>query len=339
MLVWILLPLPSIVSETNTWVGPAIGPLIGGFLEMNAGWRWVEGLLAIASGLVWILSTLTIPETYAPVLLRQRAAKLSQITGKCYQSKLDVGKDALSTSERLKTVFGRPWKLLAHEPIVLLFTFYAAVIYGTLYMLFAAFPIVYEEERGWNPGVGGLPFLGVLVGMLTAVAYTIFDNKRYIKTQERNNGFAPPEARLPPCMISAITVPVGLFWFAWTNSPSIHWMSSVAALVPFGFGLVIVYMGIANYLIDSYTIYAASVLAAMSVIRYMFGGVFPLFTTYMYRGLGIHWASSIPAFVATACIPLPFLFYRYGEAIRKRCKYAGISAMHQQALHETVSRS
>ena len=96
-------------------------------------------------------------------------------------------------------------------------------------------------------------------------------------------------------------------------------------------------MGIVNYLIDSYTVYSASVLAAMSVLRYMFGGVFPLFTTYMYKGLGIHWASSIPAFVAVACIPLPFLFYKYGAAIRKRCKYAAISASHSRKLQETAT--
>jgi len=42
----------------------------------------------------------------------------------------------------------------------------------------------------------------------------------------------------------------------------------------------------------------------------------------MYDGLGIHWASSVPAFLALACVPFPFLFYRYGAAIRKRCKFA-----------------
>ena len=41
----------------------------------------------------------------------------------------------------------------------------------------------------------------------------------------------------------------------------------------------------------------------------------------MYKDLGIHWASSIPAFLAVACVPFPFLFYRYGEKIRAKCKY------------------
>jgi hypothetical protein len=42
----------------------------------------------------------------------------------------------------------------------------------------------------------------------------------------------------------------------------------------------------------------------------------------MYNSLGIHWASSIPAFLAVACLPFPFLFYKYGFSIRQKCKYA-----------------
>lgn len=111
-------------------------------------------------------------------------------------------------------------------------------------------------------------------------------------------------------------------------------MASIAAGVPFGFGMVLVFLGIMNYLIDAYTIFAASVLAANSVIRSIFGAVFPLFTTYMYEDLGIHWASSIPAFLAVACIPFPFLFYKYGAAIRTRCKYAAQSDAFMKNLQE-----
>ncbi|KAK6407813.1 hypothetical protein LTR81_017697 [Elasticomyces elasticus] len=84
-------------------------------------------------------------------------------------------------------------------------------------------------------------------------------------------------------MIGGIAIPIGLIWFAWTNSPSIHWMASIAAGVPFGFGMVMVFLGIMNYLIDAYTIFAASVLAANSVLRSIFGAVFPLFTQQMIR--------------------------------------------------------
>lgn len=52
------------------------------------------------------------------------------------------------------------------------------------------------------------------------------------------------------------------------------------------------------------------------------GVLSPLFTTKMYQSLGIHWASSVPAFLALACLPFPFLFHHYGAAIRKRCFYS-----------------
>ncbi|CAL5871653.1 uncharacterized protein PFLUO_LOCUS5906 [Penicillium psychrofluorescens] len=316
------------------FLGPVLGPIIGGFLGMNAGWRWVMGFLAAFSGAVWIIGTLLIPETYAPVLLRRRAERLSKISGKVYRSKADIDQGKVSLREAFKLALSRPWILLFREPIVFLLSLYMAIVYGTLYMMFAAFPIVYQVDRGWNQGIGGLAFLGIMVGMLIAVVYTLFDNTRYIRVLEKHNGFAPPEARLPPCLIASVAIPVGLFWFAWTNYPSIHFMASIAAGVPFGFGMVLVFLSIMNYLIDAYTIFAASVLAANSVLRSCFGAAFPLFTTYMYDNLGIHWASSIPAFLALACVPFPFLFYKYGLAIRQRCKFAAQSDAFMRKIQE-----
>ncbi|KAN0070153.1 hypothetical protein V8E54_011734 [Elaphomyces granulatus] len=78
-------------------------------------------------------------------------------------------------------------------------------------------------------------------------------------------------------------------------------------------------------LIDAYTIFAASVLAASSVL-------------YMYNSLNIHWASSIPAFLALACVPFPFLSYRYGEAIRARCKFSAQSIAFMKKLQQKPRR-
>ena len=133
--------------------------------------------------------------------------------------------------------------------------------------------------------------------MITAVIYTIPDNHRYNKVAEKHDGRAPPEARLPPgmwvcmlprdiCLISlgmlgCVFLPVGLFWFAWTNSPSIFWLVCIIGTAPFGFGMVLVFLSVMNYLIDSYTIYAASVLAANSVLPSLFGAAFPLVRSFV----------------------------------------------------------
>lgn len=262
------------------FMGPVIGPIVGGFVGQTVGWRWIQFVMAIFTGVLWVVGSLAIPETYPPVILRQRAKKLSKLTGKVYKSRAEIQQGHTTITEVFKTSLSRPWILLFREPIVLLLSIYMAIIYGTLYMCFGAFPIVYQQYRGWSPGIGGLAFLGLAVGMVVAVAYSVWsvahidpsrvvttcanssfrENKRYAKISDEHQGFAPPEARLPLCMVGSIAVPIGLFWFAWTNSPSIPWIVSIMAGAPFGFGMVLIFLGIMNYLIDSYTIFAAYVL-------------------------------------------------------------------------------
>jgi ABC-type transport system involved in cytochrome bd biosynthesis, fused ATPase and permease components len=67
----------------------------------------------------------------------------------------------------------------------------------------------------------------------------------------------------------------------------------------------------------------------------------------MYQNLGIHWASSISAFLAVACLPFPWIFYKYGPTIRRHCQYASESArqldemtdrMRAQAEQRTVQQ-
>ncbi|KAL5603880.1 hypothetical protein FOVSG1_006630 [Fusarium oxysporum f. sp. vasinfectum] len=303
-------------------MGPSLGPIIGGFASETIGWRWVEGLMAIFTGVLWIFCTLAIPETYAPVILDRRAKALTAQTGKLHISAIERRQGKITPRAAFQKALSRPWALLFQEPIVLLLSVYMAILYGTLYMLFGAFPIVFKEKRGWSQGISGLSFCGVAVGMLGGVIYCIFDNKRYARVERAHNGQAPPEARLPPTCLAAVLIPIGMFWFAWTNYPSIHFIVCIIASVPFSFGMVMVFLSCQNYLIDTYTIYAASVLASSVVLRSLFGATFPLFTSAMYHNLGIHWASSIPAFLALACAPFPFVFYTYGEKIRMKCKYA-----------------
>jgi len=298
--------------------------------------------MAIFTGILWIACSVFVPETYAPVLLRRRAEKLSRITGRVYISKLDVASHGNGSAEakkaarrdQIKKALVRPWVLLFCEPIVLVMSIYIAVVYGVLYLLFAAFPIVFTGHRGWSPGISGLAFVGVAIGMMVGVLYAMLDNRRYARVAAKHNGNAPPEARLPLAMVGSVLLPVGLFWFAWTNGPETHWVVPIIASGFFAAGLVLVFLALLTYLIDSYTVFAASVLAANAVLRSLFGAAFPLFTTYMYNDLGIHWASTIPAFLALVCVPFPLLFYIYGARIRAKCRYAAEAEAMLKAMKE-----
>ena len=85
--------------------------------------------------------------------------------------------------------------------------------------------------------------------------------------------------------------------------------------------MVLIYLGTTNYIIDSYSVYSASALAANAILRCLFGAAFPLFTSAQYDNLGIHWGAALMGFLALACAPFPWVFAKYGERIRKRCKY------------------
>ncbi|KAL1963682.1 hypothetical protein VTN77DRAFT_7886 [Rasamsonia byssochlamydoides] len=309
------------------FLGPSLGPIACDFLAVSKGWKWVEGLIAIFNGVSFILGVCLIPETYAPVLLQRRAAKLSKMTGKVYKSQLEVESGHKTAAAVFNKTMVRPWALLFREPIVLLLSVYMAIIYGTMYMEFAAFPVVFNDARHWQQSTSGLSFLGVMIGQILGCVYSTLDDKRYKRLVDRiERSRVTPEARLVPSMVGAVTLPVGLFWFAWTNYPSIHWMACQLGTVLFGFSHVSIFLSVVNYLVDAYTLYAASALAGNAVIRALFGAAFPLFTTPMYDALGIHWASSIPAFLALACLPFPWIFYKFGPRIRRHCRYSAESA-------------
>lgn len=126
-----------------------------------------------------------------------------------------------------------------------------SVVYGTLYLCFAAFPVVFQQGRGWNAGQGGLAFLGILVGFIIGLIVFFWDNTRYMKLCRKTTKVIPPEIRLPPAIVGGACIVIGLAWFAATNGPNIHWASPIVAGVPMGTGFVLVFVCNGNYLFVS----------------------------------------------------------------------------------------
>ncbi len=76
-------------------------------------------------------------------------------------------------------------------------------------------------------------------------------------------------------------------------------------------------MATTMYLVDAYTEYAASVTASSTILRCLFGTFLPLAGPAMYQALGVGWGTSVLGFISLAFIPLPFIFYRFGQRIRE----------------------
>lgn len=242
-----------VVFSSMVFMGPMFGPFIGGFIETSyLGWRWNVYLPGIMGCFSVILNFFFLKETYAPMVLVQKAAELRRRTKNwgihAKQEEVEVDFRELITKN-----FSRPIRLLVTEPIILLVTLYMSLIYALLYTFLTAYPLVFQGVHGIKPGVAGLPFFGMMVGIFLVAGYIIFDNSRYIKKLQANGGIPVPEWRLPPVMVGGVLFAAGLFWFGWTGyTDSIPWIVPTLSGLFTGAGLLAIFIQLFNYIIDSY---------------------------------------------------------------------------------------
>lgn len=124
-------------------------------------------------------------------------------------------------------------------------------------------------------------FIPIALGVALSAAFSPLVNTHYKHLCRKHNGTPPPEARLIPMMYSCWLIPVGLFIFAWTSYPHVHWIGPAIAGFPVGFGFIFLYNSANNYLVDSYQHQAASALAAKTCLRSFWGAGVVLFTVQM----------------------------------------------------------
>jgi DHA1 family multidrug resistance protein-like MFS transporter len=219
------------------------GPVMGGFItQSQLGWRWTAWITLIMAAAFALIAVSIVPETFGPVILKRRAQKLRHET-KDWALHAKIEENRTSLDDIMYKYLFRPAQMIRAEPILVLVTIYMAFIYGILYLSFEAFPISFQEERGWNDGVGALPFLGIFVGILVACAVIVFDTRtRYTKLHAKSNGRVPPEERLYLMALGGCVLPIGLFWFGWTSSPNITWVPQVLAGPAIGFGIFMIFL-------------------------------------------------------------------------------------------------
>lgn len=295
--------------------GPVIGPLVGGFIGVYDGRIsivfWVNFAFA---GLMWIVGSL-IPETYAPVILKKRAKKLRKETG---NNKIMTEQEAagLSLSELVKTCLVRPLMFAVTEPVLDLMCFYVCLIYSLLYAFFFAYPVVFGELYGYKDDKVGLVLIPIIIGAFLALLTTPLIEKKYVQMAQQRQ--PTPEDRLIGAMIGSPFPAIALWILGATSEKHVIWVGPASSGLAFGYGMVLIYYSLNNYIIDTYSKYAASALATKVFLRSAGGAAFPLFTMQMYRKLGLHWASFLLAFLTTAMIALPFAFYKWGKQLRRR---------------------
>lgn len=231
------------VFSLGPLVGPIIGPIIGGIVADERGWRWVFWVVAMISGAVTVIMFFTMRESFAPLLLERKAARLRKETGNPnLRSKLANGS---STSELFKRALIRPAKLLIFSPICTVFAVYLMVMYGYLYLLFTSIPYVFQKTYNFETKITGLVYLGMGIGSFIGIGCFGFDSSRELKKRKEidagavdgTTNVAKPEVRLKLLPVAAIIFPIGFFIYGWTTDYRTHWMGPIVALGIIGVGM------------------------------------------------------------------------------------------------------
>lgn len=218
-------------------LGPVLGPIVGGYLAAAEGWRWIFWLQVIISGVLFLLGLAFLKETYAVVILEQKAISLRKETGN--EELRSVLHDGLTPKRRIRNAIARPGKMLFTQSIVLILSVYITFLFGYLYLFVTTFPRVFIQQYGFNTGSTGLTYLGLGVGMFLGIVIAGKSSDLLYKfLVKKNGGKEEPEYRLPPLVVSAPLVAVAFFWYGWSAEAKVHWIVPILGTVVFGMGMM-----------------------------------------------------------------------------------------------------
>ena len=232
------------------FLGPVISQPIGGFIVQNKsmGWRWTAYICAILGGAVLVPTSLVLQESYAPVVLARRARTLRQETK---NDSIRASHEDIKLSPRtiLGDYLARPIVMLIKDPIVLLMSLYGSTTYALLYLFLIGYPTVFQGIYHMGPGVGGLPALALIVGMIGAVG-AVFGIQPWIQRKtKQNHGVMLPEWQLPVAVPGSIAFGAGILWFGWSGyEGTVHWIVPTLSGILSGFGLLATFIPSISYL-------------------------------------------------------------------------------------------
>ena len=269
-----------------------------------------------------LLMTLFLPETFGPILLARRA-RLMRKRDPATRAVAPRDLETTDLNQLLTVVLTRPIRMLFSEPIVSTTCAYLALVYAIFYMSFQAFPIIFSQLYALSPGVTGLCYLPIGGGALLSLpVFWCWDS-----ILERATAAARPwtkreeSRRLPLALLGGPAFVVSLFWLGWSARRDITFVAPMLAGLPFGFGFMLIFMALLNYLTDAYDIFAASANAVASMCRALLAVVLPLATGHMFDDLGISGACSLLGGLSAGMCIIPFIFIWKGPSIRARSKF------------------
>lgn len=329
-------------------LGPALGPILGAFIAQGADWRWVFWATSAAAAAVLVTACLFLPETFGPRIERKwlkkqlkQAEKQSNPATVSADDKtaIPLSSTAIPTQllqrgqqqagpqvrfvELMRVNLQRPLRMLLTQPIVQLLALYMAMLYGIMFIMLFAFPLLWTSVYGQQSTTASLNYISLAIGFVAGVNIAGSGGDHiYSRLRARNGGAGKPEFRLPILVLGTILMPIGLLTWGWAGEAHTHWVVPNLGALVFAAGGYTCSASVSVYTIDVYTRYGASAVSTNLVTRSLAGAFFPLFAPYLFRDLGFGRGSTVLAgsFLAVGSAAIVILWF-WGEKIRAKSPY------------------
>ncbi|KAG1738888.1 major facilitator superfamily domain-containing protein [Suillus paluster] len=289
-----------------------LGPVIAGVIEADPrlGWRWIQWIHVMFSGAYFISVVLLMKETRATIVLTRLARKKRKETGDArYQAKAEIEKQSLMTLIKISCT--RPIYLLLTEPLVQSFSLWIGFTWGVVFALVESVSPDFQAVYGFDIQNTGFIFSTITLGSFIGYFANIYQEKLYQKHYPRKR----QEARLYLPCAAAILLPIGMFIYAWTVRPDIHWIVPAIGLTVFMSGAFVIFMVTGNLAV----------------------AIFPLFTTQMFARLTHKWSLTLFGCIGAALVPIPWVLFFYGSRIRARSRVSR-KILEEQELQEKMGK-
>ncbi|KAF4998416.1 hypothetical protein FDECE_11790 [Fusarium decemcellulare] len=301
-------------------LGAAVGPIIGGFMAERTTWRWMFWSTSIFQGVMVVVSFFSFFETYAPVVLQRRAAKIRKETGNdryhTATEKLNEGKSSVAI---LKQALTRPLRLLAFHPLIQVSSLLTGFNYGIMYVTLSTFSHLWTKQYGQSVEISGLHYIACSLGEIAGaqIGGPLMDY--FYKRQATEN--RSPEARIPLMYPGIVLTWGGVLMYGWTAQSHTHWTVVDLGVFIMLFGMQLDDLPLIGYIIDVYGEHTSSAMGAQQFFKSLAAFLFPLFAPAMYDKLGYGKGNSILAVCGLAiALPLPLFVWKFGPRLRAKAR-------------------
>lgn len=306
------------IASIFPYLGPAIGPIVGGLISQHVNWPWLFWFMSIFSAAVVLTGMVIIHESCKPIILQRKAARL-------HKQGIMVAADGLSSPQSMLSKIGvslsRPVRLLTIRLVIQLLALIISLAFGTYVLVLSFFARVFIDQYGQSATSSSLQYIAIALGCtLSTQAGGRLMDLIYARLHARQPEGAPavPEFRVPLMLIGGLLLPAGLFWLGWSAQGHMHWiMVDIGAMI-FTAGDFLASQAALAYILDEFPTHAASAGAAARMVSNVLGFAFPLFAPQLYNRLGYGWGNSLLAFVwIVIALPVVVALWFWGHKIRK----------------------